>query len=91
MVYGEGEDFLERDATGGDASAREAVVLRVCVADVPRARDDWRAAGAVGAPGAGAPLGVGDDAEDSCSEPPEFDDGRAGTCSLAVVSGIATG
>ena len=33
----------------------------------------------------------GDEAEDSCSEPLEFDDGRAGTCALAVVPGIATG
>lgn len=91
MFYGEREDFLERDVTCGDVSAREAVVLRVCAADVPPARDDWRGAGAAGAPGAGAPLGVGDAAEKGCSEPPEFDDGRAGTRSPVVVSGIATG
>jgi hypothetical protein len=50
-----------------------------------------QATGAVGGAGVGAPLGRGDEAEDSCSEPLEFDDGGAGTCALAVVSGIATG
>jgi hypothetical protein len=41
--------------------------------------------------GAGAPLGGGDEADDSCSEPLEFDHDRPGTCALAVVRGIATG
>jgi hypothetical protein len=41
--------------------------------------------------GEGAPLGGGDEAEDSCCEPFEFNDGSAGTCVSAVVRGIATG
>jgi hypothetical protein len=41
--------------------------------------------------GAGGSLGGGDEAEDSCPEPLEFDDGRAGTCALAVVSRVVTG
>jgi hypothetical protein len=42
--------------------------------------------------GAGGSLGGGDDAtEDSCAEPLEFDDGRAGTCGLVVVSRVSTG
>jgi hypothetical protein len=44
----------------------------------------------VGVAGAGASLGGGDEAEDSCSEALEFDGGRAGTCAPAVVRGIAT-
>jgi hypothetical protein len=41
--------------------------------------------------GAGGSLGGGDDAEDSCAKPLEFDDGRAGTCWLVVVSRVSTG
>jgi hypothetical protein len=41
--------------------------------------------------GAGGSLGGGDDAEDSCAKPLEFDDGRAGTCGLVVVSRVSTG
>ena len=44
----------------------------------------------VGVAGAGASLGGGDEAEDSCSESLEFDGGRAGTCAPAVVCGVAT-
>ena len=44
----------------------------------------------VGVAGAGASLGGGDEAEDSCSEPLEFDGGRAGTCAPGVVRGFAT-
>ena len=35
-------------------------------------------------------LGGGDEVEDSCSEPLEFDGGRVGTCARAVVRGVAT-
>jgi len=44
----------------------------------------------VGVAGAGASLGGGDEAEDSCSELLEFDGGRAGTCAPAAVRGFAT-
>ena len=47
------------------------------------------AGGADGA-GAGASLGGGDEVEDSCAEPLEFDGGRVGTCAPAVVGGVAT-
>ena len=43
----------------------------------------------VGVAGAGASLGGGDEAEDSCSEPLEFDGGRAGTCARRG-RGVAT-
>ena len=46
-------------------------------------------AGAVGA-GTRAPLGGGDEAEDTCCEPSEFNDGSAETSVPAVVRGIAT-
>ena len=44
----------------------------------------------VGVAGARASLGGGDEGEDSCSEPLEFDGGRAGTCAPGVVRGFAT-
>jgi hypothetical protein len=47
-------------------------------------------AGAVVGAGTRAPLGGGDEAEDSCCEPFEFNDGSAETSVPAVVRGIAT-
>ena len=47
-------------------------------------------AGAVVWAWTGAPLGGGDEAEDSCCEPFEFNDGRAGTWVFAVLCGKAT-
>jgi len=38
----------------------------------------------VGVAGANASLGGGDEAEDSCSKPLEFDGDRAGRCALAA-------
>jgi hypothetical protein len=49
-----------------------------------------QAAGGVEGAGAGASLGGGDEVEDSCSEPLEFDGGRVGTCAPAAVRGVAT-
>jgi hypothetical protein len=56
----------------------------------PCLRPFEQAAGAVEEAGAGASLGGGDEVEDGCSEPLEFDDGAAGTCAPAVVRGFAT-
>jgi hypothetical protein len=46
--------------------------------------------GVIGVAGAGASLGGGDQAEDSCANPLDPDDGCAGTCALAVARGTAT-
>jgi hypothetical protein len=47
-------------------------------------------AGAVVGAGTGAPLGGVDEAEDSCCELFEFNDGSAGTCVPARLCGLAT-
>jgi hypothetical protein len=47
-------------------------------------------AGAVVGAGTRAPLGGGDEAEDTCCKPSEFNDDSAGTSVPAVVRGIAT-
>ena len=83
---------LERGANGCSrpgGCARRSTFIYLCAwhfLELPWQLGD--PAGAVVGARAGAPLGGGDEAEDNCCEPFEFNDGSAGTCVPAVLCGI---